>query len=170
MLFTYSTLNIKNIIYIIQSFIRTFPMFKFSDAAGITQTKISRNNILCDIFDLCQKVSDCDIKKREKIKQYYEEQKQTLKKINDVEILQSTEYTEARQTLIQEMMNSIGDSHSINMDEINNNMKELREQIDEKISIMKHLQTLIPQKGIATNYAIHTGDENQSCATAARFC
>jgi hypothetical protein len=144
-------------------------MFKFSDAAGMVQQKISRNNILYDIFDLCQKVSDYEIKKMGNIKQYYEEQKQILKKINDVEILQSTEYTEARQTLIQEMMNSIGDPYIINMDEINNHIKDLKEQIDEKILVMKHIQTLIPKTGIATNYTFNTGNENQTCANAARL-
>ena len=144
-------------------------MFKFTDAAGMVQKKISRNNIMCDIFDLCQKMSDCEIKRREKIKQYYEEQKHLLKTINDIEILQSTEYTESRQTIIGEMMDSIGDTHLIDMDEITTYMKDLREQIDNKLVAIKDIQTLIPQKGVVTNYTVRNSNENQTCATTARL-
>ena len=144
-------------------------MFKFTDAAGMVQNKIQRNNIMCDVFDLCQKMSDCEIKRREKIKQYYEEQKHLLKTINDIEILQSTEYTESRQTIIGEMMDSIGDTHLIDMDEITTYMKDLRDQIDNKLVAIKHIQTLIPQKGVATNYTIRNSNENQTCATTARL-
>lgn len=144
-------------------------MLKFSDALEMVKKKINRNNIMYDVFELCQKLAEDEIKMREKLRDFYEEQKKALKHVNEIENLQCAEYTAERQDQVLELMKDIGRVDGEDFRELLEEIKKTKEDIKYKTEIMKHIQEFIPKTGVATNYTIHTNDENQTCASASRF-
>ena len=144
-------------------------MLKFTDVNEMVQKKISRNKIMYEIFELCQKVSSIEIIIREKINVYYDDQKQLLDSINKIELLQCNEYKKEREEKINDMMKLVGDISLLNIDEFNKERDELKEQIKYKTLDLKQLQELIPKEGVATNYTVHTNDANQTCSKAVQM-
>jgi len=144
-------------------------MFKFTDAAQMGQKKITRNNNMYETIDLWQKLIDIEIIVKERIKAHYENQKNVLKSINEIETLQCSEYTADRQDTINELMKSVGNIKLLDISDLNEQSKLIKEQINHKTTIINQLQELIPKKGIATNYSINTNNSTQTCSSSERF-
>lgn len=144
-------------------------MLKFTDVNVMIQKKISRNKIMYEIFDLCQKINSIEITIKEKIITHYDAQKQLLDSINKIELLQCNEYKKEREEKINDMMKLVGDISLLDIDEFNKERDELKEQIKYKKLDLNQLQELIPKEGVATNYTVHTNDANQTCSKASQI-
>jgi hypothetical protein len=155
---------------VLQIICKTKPlkMFKFTDASTMVNKKITRNNIMLEVFNLCRNITEKDIELKQKVINFYIEQEKTIKKVNEIEQCQTQEYTIERQLLIQTMMKNIGDTSLIDPTDIIDEINVLKNKIKEKTSLMKQVQNLIPNEGVATNYTVRTIDENTTCANAAR--
>lgn len=144
-------------------------MFKITDAYDFVQKKITRNNVLMEIFKSYDEMLNCEIKVKQELQAFYKHQQDIVVEINDIEILQTTEYTSLRQEQINILMTDIGvfkpSTEILNMIE---KIKEIKNGIKDKSDIINHIQSLIPKGGIATNYTIKTANPNQTCASAMR--
>ena len=143
-------------------------MIKFTDANTMVNKKITRNNIMSEIFNLCRLVTEKDIEIKQKVINFYIEQEKIIKKVNDIEQCQSQEYTIERQLIIQTMMENVGNTSLINTIDIINEIIVLKKKIKEKTLLMKQVQNLIPNEGVATNYTVRTIDKGNTCSNAAR--
>jgi hypothetical protein len=144
-------------------------MLKFTDVSTMVEKKISRNIIMAEIFTLCQELANSEIKMHEIVKEYYGNQKNLLKQINEIEQLQCSEYCVNRQEQIGKMMQSIGNLKLLKVSDIITEITGIKEKIKNKTHIMKQIQDLIPKEGIATNYTIQTVNTTQTCASAAKM-
>jgi len=144
-------------------------MFKITDAHDFVQKKITRNNVLMEIFKSYGEMLNCEIKVKQELHAFYKHQQDVVVEINDIEILQTSEYTSVRQEQINILMADIGvfkpSTEILNMIE---KIKEIKNGIKDKSDIINHIQSLIPKEGIATNYIIKTTNPNQTCASAMR--
>jgi len=144
-------------------------MFKITDAYDFVQKKITRNNVLMEIFKSYEEMLNYEIKVKQELQAFYKNQQDMVVEINDIEILQTTEYTSERQEQINILMTDIGvfkpSTEILNMIE---KIKEIKNGIKDKSDIINHIQSLIPKEGIATNYTIKTTNPNQTCASAMR--
>lgn len=144
-------------------------MFKITDAHDFVQKKITRNNVLMETFKLYDQMVGYEIEVKHQLQSFYKSQQDVLVEINNVESLQSREYTAERQEQIGVLMSDIGvfkpSTETQNMIE---KIKEIKNDIKNKAEIINHIQTLIPKHGIATNYTITTSNPNQTCASAMR--
>ena len=144
-------------------------MFKITDAHDFVQKKITRNNVLMEIFKSYDEMLNYEIKVKQELQSFYKHQQDVVVEINDIEILQATEYASVRQEQINILMADIGvfkpSTEILNMIE---KIKEIKNGIKDKSDIINHIQSLIPKEGIATNYTIKTVNHNQTCTSAMR--
>jgi hypothetical protein len=144
-------------------------MFKITNVHDFIQKKIARNNMVIEIFKSYEEILNCEIKVKKNKQEFYENQQSLVAEINDIEILQLTEYTVARQNQINILMEEIGGfKPSAEIINIIEKIKEIKNNIKYKSKIINHIQTLIPNEGIATNYTIKTSNPSQTCASAIR--
>jgi hypothetical protein len=130
-------------------------MLKFTDMNIIIQKKITRNNIMFDMFDINQKILDKEIYIRQLMNKYYNSQKFIICQINEIEELQCSEYTLIRQENITKLSKKIGiNDDEIQIKNITYEINILKKDILNNINSVKHIQSLIPSEGIATNYKI----------------
>ena len=66
-------------------------------------------------------------------------------------------------------MKSVGNIKLLDISDLNEQSKLIKEQINHKTTIINQLQELIPKKGIATNYSINTNNSTQTCSSSERF-
>ena len=136
-------------------------MIKYSNIAPIIQHKIARNKTMYEIYELSQEIIDIQIEIKNQHKLFYEENKKTLLLINDIEELQTQEYTEQRQESITSLMGLVCSKPDDTY--MNEKIIKIKETIKEKKLIMDKYQELIPTKGIATNYKIKDSS-NTTCS------
>ena len=55
-------------------------MFKFTDASTMVNKKITRNNIMLEVFNLCRNATEKDIELSQKVINFYNEPEKTIKK------------------------------------------------------------------------------------------
>lgn len=144
-------------------------MIKISDAHDFVQKKITRNKLLMEIFQGYGKMLENEIRIKTHAKDFYLAQSAILIKVNEIELLQSSEYTVEREKEIAQLIENIG------IYEIPEESKQLTEEtntiktdIKYKSETIQYLQTLIPKEGIATNYKVVMNNPNQTCADAVR--
>ena len=136
-------------------------MIKYSNVAPIIHHKIARNKTMYEIYELSQEIIDIQIEIKNQHKLFYEENKKTLLLINDIEELQTQEYTEQRQESITSLMGLICSKPDDTY--LNEKIIKINESIKEKTIIIDKYQKLIPNKGIATNYKIKD-PSNTTCS------
>ena len=130
-------------------------MLKVSDAYEIVHRKITRNKVLMEIYKLYEELLGCEIILKNEMQSFYKHQQNELCLMNDIELLQTTEYTLERENIINNMMPTIGIfKPSTALIEIKHKIVDIKNMINEKKNIMNNIQELIPIKGIATNYQL----------------
>ena len=130
-------------------------MLKVTDAYEIVHRKITRNKILMEIYKLYDELLGCEIILKNEMQSFYKHQQNELCLMNDIELLQTTEYTLERENIINNMMPTIGIFKlSPALIEIKLKIVDIKNMINERINIMNNIQELIPIKGIATNYQL----------------
>jgi|688.fasta_scaffold463860_1 hypothetical protein len=130
-------------------------MLKVTDAYEFVHRKITRNKVLMEIYKLYEDLLECEIILKSELQSFYKNQQNELRLMNDIELLQTTEYTLERENTINNIMPTIGifklSSSSI---DIKHKIVDIKNMINEKINIMNNIQELIPIEGIATNYQL----------------
>lgn len=130
-------------------------MLKVTDAYEIVHRKITRNKVLMEIYKLYEELLGCEIILKNEMQSFYKHQQNELCLMNDIELLQTTEYTLERENIINNMMPTIGIfKPSPALIEIKLKIVDIKNMINEKKNIMNNIQELIPIKGIATNYQL----------------
>ena len=142
-------------------------MIKFNDVSQMIHKKISRNNVICEIFQLSKDMNDIQIQIKEYQKTSYDEKIKLLLAVNDIELLQSTEYTIERQQQISNLMDQV--KCNPNIDIFLSNIKTIQTIINEKTIISTQYQNLIPKNGIVTNYKLITTDKYETCSKAVKY-
>jgi len=132
-------------------------MFKITDAYESVQKKITRNNMLMDVFKSYEEMIKYEIKVKYELQIFYKQQQSVIVKINDIELLQLTEYTTTRQNQINNLMDNIGVfKPSTKILKMIEKIKEIKINIKEKCVIINQIQLLIPNGCIVNNYTIKT--------------
>ena len=130
-------------------------MLKVTDAYEFVHRKITRNKVLMEIYKLYEDLLECEIILKSELQSFYKNQQNELRLMNDIELLQTTEYTLERENTINNMTPSIGifklSPASI---DIKHKIVDIKNMINEKINIMNNIQELIPIEGVATNYQL----------------
>jgi hypothetical protein len=130
-------------------------MLKVTDAYEFVHRKITRNKVLMEIYKLYEDLLECEIILKSELQSFYKNQQNELRLMNDIELLQTTEYTLERESKINSMMPHIGifklSQASI---DIKHKIVDIKNMINEKRNIMNNIQELIPIEGIATNYQL----------------
>ena len=130
-------------------------MLKVTDAYEFVHRKITRNKVLMEIYKLYEDLLECEIILKSELQSFYKNQQNELRLMNDIELLQTTEYTLERESKINSMMPNIGifklSPASI---DIKHKIVDIKNMINEKINIMNNIQELIPIEGVATNYQL----------------
>ena len=130
-------------------------MLKVTDAYEIVHRKITRNKILMEIYKLYEELLGCEIILKSEMQSFYKHQQNKLCLMNDIELLQTTEYTLERENIINNMMPNIGIfKPSQVVIDIKLKIFDIKNMINEKINIMNNIQELIPIEGVATNYQL----------------
>ena len=130
-------------------------MLKVTDAYEVVHRKITRNKVLMEIYKLYDELLGCEIILKNEMQSFYKHQQNELCLMNDIELLQTTEYTLERENIINNMMPTIGIFKlSPPLIEIKLKIVDIKNMINERINIMNNIQELIPIKGIATNYQL----------------
>ena len=130
-------------------------MLKVTDAYEIVHRKITRNKVLMEIYKLYDELLGCEIILKSEMQSFYKNQQNELCLMNNIELLQTIEYTLERENKINNMMPNIGifklSPNSIN---IKHKIVNIKNMINEKKNIMNNIQELIPIEGVATNYQL----------------
>lgn len=144
-------------------------MIKISTANEFIQKKITRNNVLINMFKAREEMVGHEITVKRKLQEFYMNQQSILLEMNDIETIQSTDYMVSRHEQTNSMMKSVGVfKPTAETLVIINRIKTLRAEIKESIEIVNNIQALIPNTGVVTNYTIKTSNPNQTCASAER--
>jgi hypothetical protein len=133
-------------------------MIKCTDVFTMVHQKISRNKSVIAIHELKIEQINMLVEMNDKIKNHHNKTIEVYKKINEIEILQSVEYTIEREKKIDNLHISI---HANKFQkEVDVGYKEKIQNIKELIKyhsdIITYLHEQIPKTGIATNYNINT--------------
>jgi hypothetical protein len=143
-------------------------MLKYTDAFTMIHQKMTRNKSAIAIIQLKSNKIDLIIEFQTKIKTYYQFAIDIYKEINEIEQLQTNEYTIARELQINNLHDNTvasGINDTIN-DEYKKKEQEIVRQIDYHMEIIAYLNTQIPKTGTITNYSMRTVDPNQTCHEA----
>jgi hypothetical protein len=142
-------------------------MFTVTDVHEIIHKKITRNNVLKEIFILYEELLDHEILLKRNVQEFYQKQQTDVSIMNAIELLQTREYTLERQDSVNTIMETIGIfTPSSSLLEIKAKIKEIKNMINEKVIVMNNIQSLIPIEGIATNYKVIVQDT--TCSTSTR--
>ena len=148
-------------------------MLKSTDAYEFVHRKITRNKILIEIFKLYDELLGFEIIFKNELQSFYKKQQSDIHLMNEIEMLQTAEYTLDRETIINNMTSNIGIFKLTGTSlEIKNKIIEIKNMITEKVNVMNNIQLLIPIDGIATNYHIinknyERPNPSQTCTAAA---
>ena len=137
-------------------------MIKFNDAGSVIHKKISRNKEILSIYSLWQNLLNKEIEIKKKYIENCDMKKKYITEINELELLQTTEYDIQRQTKIREMMrilfpNSVVSINELSLDDDNTNMikydiNSIKDDINYRADSIRYIQSLIPKCGYVNNY------------------
>ena len=135
-----------------------------SDANLFVKKKISRNNIIVEIFDIYDDILDKEIIIKNEMKTELDSQKKIIMEINELELKQCDEYTIDRQEIIKEMTTNItGYKPSDATLKLMESIREQKKDVAYHKTVIQYLETQIPSSGVATNYKVNFSNPNQSC-------
>jgi hypothetical protein len=143
-------------------------MLKYTDVYTMIQQKISRNKSIIAIHELKIEQVNMVVDMQEKIKNHYQNTIAVCKEINEIELLQTVEYTVEHEKKITDLHMSVySDQIQEEIDgTYRNDMQRIKDLIEYHLEVVKYLSNKIPKSGIATNYTIHTIDPTQTCHAA----
>ena len=102
-------------------------------------------------------------RKKSKIKTHNQNTIEIYKEINEIELLQTSQYSIEQEKKVADLHISV---HRNIQEEIyvtyRNDMQRIKEEKEYHVGVIKYLSDQIPKSGIATNYTIHTIDPTQT--------
>jgi hypothetical protein len=131
-------------------------MLKYTDAYTMIHQKISRNKSVIAIHELKIEQVNMVIEMQEKIKKHHKNTIVVYKEINEIELLQTVQYTIEQEKKVNELRISTYDNQI--QEEIDgayrNNMQRIKDLIEYHLEVIQYLSEKIPKSGIANNYNI----------------
>lgn len=122
-------------------------MVKYTDVFTMIHKKISSNNSVIAIYELKIKQNNIMTELQEKLRKHNQDKITIYKEINEIELLQSTEYTVEREKIVTDLYTSaIIDKFEEELcksyyDELNN----IKELVKYHLDIIEYLNEKIPK-------------------------
>jgi hypothetical protein len=129
-------------------------MIKISDACEFVNKKITRNKILIESYQLHKQRLEYEILLKKELINFYNDQQLIISNMNDIEFLQTQEYTVERQDTVNEITDNLGNNTNPKIQELKDKINDIKKLIIEKILVIKNIENLIPNEGTAINYTI----------------
>jgi hypothetical protein len=144
-------------------------MLKYTDVHTMIHQKISRNKAVIAVHELKIELVNMLVEMQEKLKKHHVNTIEIYKEINEIEELQSVEYTTDREKKVSDLHISISADKIQEeiVDTYRDDAQRIKNLINYQLDVITHLHNQLPKTGTATNYNIITNDPNQTCHSMA---
>ena len=139
-------------------------MFKFLDNESMIRKKITRNNIIIDLYRLYKELNDEEIKGKQLINDFYLSEITKVQEINEIELKQLTDYTKEREDKSNELINELNNGldnglnntniEIVSIPKIREKIETIKNEIRYKNDVLHYIQSLIPTEGEMNQYTI----------------